>query len=142
MKRFWRDIRLIPVVLLATISLLALKVSGLVFDGGYTLAERLQNRDTAGLKVTTGEVVPDYPKIVVADQAAPRSQSRVAQGKPWAQEMFNFNGDITGSVGAKKEEKKEEKKDEACSRCSSTRWRRCRLSRSSCTAPCGRWSSC
>ena len=111
MKRFWRDIRLIPVVLLATISLFALKVSGLVFDGGYTLAERLQNRDTAGLKVTTGEVVPDYPKIVVADQAVPRSQSRVAQGKPWAQEMFNFNGDITGSVGAKKEEKKEEKKD-------------------------------
>jgi len=29
-------------VLFATISLLALKVSGLVFDGGYTLAERMQ----------------------------------------------------------------------------------------------------
>ena len=37
-----RDFRLIPVVLLATICLFALKVSGLVFDGGYTLAERLQ----------------------------------------------------------------------------------------------------
>jgi flagellar motility protein MotE (MotC chaperone) len=110
-KNFWRDIRLIPVVLLATISLFALKVSGLVFDGGYTLAERLQNRDNGGLKVTTAESVPDYPKIVVADQSAPKPQSRTAQGKPWAQEMFNFNGDardITGSVGASKDEKKAE----------------------------------
>jgi flagellar motility protein MotE (MotC chaperone) len=109
-KNFWRDIRLIPVVLLATISLFALKVSGLVFDGGYTLAERLQNRDTTGLKVTTAESVPDYPKIVVADQSDPKPQTRAASAKPWAQEMFNFNGDardITGSVGAK-EEKKEE----------------------------------
>ena len=116
MKRFWRDIRLIPVVLLATISLFALKVSGLVFDGGYTLAQRLQNRDADDLKVTTAESVPQYPKIVVADQGTPRPQSRVATGKPWAQEMFNFNGDgrdITGSVGAKKEEKKDEKKEES-----------------------------
>ena len=37
MTRFARDVRLIPIVLFATISLLALKVSGLVFDGGYTL---------------------------------------------------------------------------------------------------------
>ena len=44
MNRVLRDIRLIPIVLFATISLLALKVSGLVFDGGYTLAERLQGR--------------------------------------------------------------------------------------------------
>ncbi len=42
MIRFARDFRLIPIVLLATICLFALKVSGLVFDGGYTLAERLQ----------------------------------------------------------------------------------------------------
>ncbi len=44
MIRFARDFRLIPIVLLATVCLFALKVSGLVFDGGYTLAERLQNR--------------------------------------------------------------------------------------------------
>ena len=116
MKHFWRDLRLIPVVLLATISLFALKVSGLVFDGGYTLAERLQNRDSTELKVTTAESVPQYPKIVVADQGAPRSQSRAAGSGPWAQEMFNFNGDgrdITGSVGAKKDEKKDEKKEES-----------------------------
>ena len=40
MIRFARDFRLIPIVLLATVCLFALKVSGLVFDGGYTLAER------------------------------------------------------------------------------------------------------
>ena len=114
MKHFWRDLRLIPVVLLATVSLFVLKVSGLVFDGGYTLAERLQSRDSTGLKVTTAESVPQYPKIVVADQAAPQSAPRTAPDKPWAQAMFNFNGDsrdITGSVGHK-EEKKEESKGE------------------------------
>jgi flagellar motility protein MotE (MotC chaperone) len=108
-KRFWRDVRLIPVVLVATICLFALKVSGLVFDGGYTLAERLQSRDTSGLKVTTAETIPNYPKIVVADAARSRNTPQAAaRDKPWAQEMFNFNGDsrdITGSVGEKKEEK-------------------------------------
>ena len=44
MNRMLRDVRLIPIVLFATISLLALKVSGLVFDGGYTLAERMGAR--------------------------------------------------------------------------------------------------
>ncbi|MGN6571070.1 MAG: MotE family protein [Pseudolabrys sp.] len=115
MKYFWRDVRLIPVVLLATISLFVLKVSGLVFDGGYTLAERMQNRDSTGLKVTTAESVPDYPKIVIADGAATKPQTRTASAKPWAQEMFNFSGDsrdITGSVGEHKTEKKEEGKGE------------------------------
>jgi len=104
MSRFWRDVRLIPIVLLATISLFALKVSGLVFDGGYTLAERLQGRDKTDMKVTTRESVPDYPKIV--DQRA--ALNPPAAKKSWAQEMFNFNqtsdGDVTGSVGGKEEE--------------------------------------
>jgi hypothetical protein len=56
MRRGWRDIRIIPVVLIATGSLFALKVSGLVFDGGYTLAERLR-RDKSALQITT-EGVP------------------------------------------------------------------------------------
>jgi flagellar motility protein MotE (MotC chaperone) len=100
MIRWARDFRLIPVVLLATISLFALKVSGLVFDGGYTLGERLQGLDKKDLKVTTGESVPEYPKIVVADGQAPQSPQEPKQS--WAREMFNFggdSGDITGSVG-------------------------------------------
>ena len=39
MNRFLREFRLIPVVLFATASLLALKIGGLVDLGGYTLAE-------------------------------------------------------------------------------------------------------
>ncbi len=101
MIRFARDFRLIPIVLLATISLFALKVSGLVFDGGYTLAERLESRTKPGLTIAAPESVPDYPKIIIAgnqpDPTAPASR------QSWAQQMFNFNdsgkGDITGSVG-------------------------------------------
>jgi flagellar motility protein MotE (MotC chaperone) len=82
MNRLARDFRLIPVVLFATISLLTLKVSGLVFDGGYTLAQRMQARYSDTMQITTRDSV---------------------------QEMFNFsdnrsvgakNNDITGSTGA------------------------------------------
>lgn len=110
MKSFWRDVRLIPIVLLATICLFVLKVSGLVFDGGYTLAERLQNRGQPELKITTAESVPAYPKIIHEDRNGQVVGAAPAPAKPtpWAQAMFNFNGDsadITGSVGEK--EKKE-----------------------------------
>ena len=106
MKNYWRDVRLIPIVLLATICLFVLKVSGIVFDGGYTLAERLQNRGQPELKVTTGEQIPAYPKIIREDQRGQTfaEAEPAAKPKPWAQEMFNFNGDsadITGSVGEK-----------------------------------------
>jgi flagellar motility protein MotE (MotC chaperone) len=104
MSRAWRDIRLVPVVLVATVSLFVLKVSGIVFDGGYTLGERLQGRDKTALHVTSQDTVPDFPKIVLADQTAGK------KAVPWAQEMFNFNGeagDVTGSVGS--EDSKDEK---------------------------------
>ena len=101
MIRFARDFRLIPVVLLATISLFALKVSGLVFDGGYTLAERMQGRDKTDMQITSPESVPDYPKIIVADKRV--MPDAPASRQSWAQEMFNYqdanNRDITGSVG-------------------------------------------
>ena len=102
MIRFARDFRLIPVVLLATICLFALKVSGLVFDGGYTLAERLQGRNKTDMQVTSAESVPAYPKITVADRrSVPAASVPPASGRSWAQQMFNFGGrsDITGSVG-------------------------------------------
>jgi flagellar motility protein MotE (MotC chaperone) len=101
MIRFARDFRLIPVVLVATVSLFALKVSGLVFDGGYTLAERMQSRYKTGLTETSADKIPDYPKIVVADAQAPAAAAQQQAKKPWAQEMFNFNADpadITGSI--------------------------------------------
>jgi flagellar motility protein MotE (MotC chaperone) len=101
MIRIARDFRLIPIVLLATIALFALKVSGLMFDGGYTLAERLENRNKPGLQIAAPESVPDYPKIVVAGDA--HLPGAPAPKQPWAQEMFNYgdggNRDVTGSVG-------------------------------------------
>jgi flagellar motility protein MotE (MotC chaperone) len=106
MRRRARDFRLIPVVLLATICLFALKVSGLVFDGGYTLAERLQGAGRTDMQATTRESVPDYPKIIVAGGRAPSPvASAPASKQPWAKEMLNFGdnaGDITGSVGEEK----------------------------------------
>ena len=119
MIRMARDFRLIPIVLLASVCLLALKVSGIVFDGGYTLADRLQGKHKSDLVVTDGDSVPDFPKIVNADSGPGAADSRrdaTAAKLPWAQAMFNYNGaggdtartpdgnDVTGSVsgGAKK----------------------------------------
>jgi flagellar motility protein MotE (MotC chaperone) len=105
MTRLARDVRLIPIVLFATISLLALKVSGLVFDGGYTLAERLQARYRGDLQITSRESVPDQPKIVLTEKYA--RPGTAGSKQPWAQEMFGFKGgnatDVTGSVGASEE---------------------------------------
>ena len=97
MIRFKRDFRLSPLVLIATVSLFALKVSGLVFDGGYTLGERLGGANKSDLTPTTRESIPEVTPIILADG---RITPPLAQ--PWAREMFNFGGDVTGSVGASK----------------------------------------
>ena len=101
MMKWARDFRLIPLVLLASVCLLGLKVSGIVFHGGYTLAERLQGLHRTDMTVTDPDSVPDYPKITFADQAA---SDATTSRTPWAQEMFKYNearSDVTGSVGAK-----------------------------------------
>ena len=103
MIRFARDFRLIPVVLLATICLFALKVSGLVFDGGYTLAERLQGRQQdrhAGHHARERAGLSEDRRRRQAKRRPPASAAPASK-QPWAQEMFNYggdNGDITGSV--------------------------------------------
>jgi len=100
MNRMLRDVRLIPIVLFATISLLALKVSGLVFDGGYTLAERMGARYKTDTQVATQDNVPDSPRFV----DRPDKPGMPASKKSWAQDVLNFkdgrSGDITGSTGA------------------------------------------
>ncbi len=115
MTRLLSDFRLVPIVLLATIALFALKVSGLVFDGGYTLAERMEINRNPGLTIAAPESVPDYPKIVVADGAT--LPGIEPPKKSWAQEMFNFNApgdrEVTGSVGHgdKSDTKESDKKE-------------------------------
>ena len=42
MNRFMRELRLVPLVLFATASLLALKIGGLATSGGYMLASPRQ----------------------------------------------------------------------------------------------------
>ena len=78
MTRMLRDVRLIPIVLFATISLLALKVSGLVFDGGYTLAERMGARYNTDTQATTQDSIPDsFPRPLLRRQARQISHSRI-----------------------------------------------------------------
>jgi flagellar motility protein MotE (MotC chaperone) len=98
MNFFKREFRLIPLVLVATVSLFALKVSGLVFDGGYTLGERLAGDDKSDLTPTTADSIPDSTPIIFTN-GDPSAQS---SKQSWAREMFNYGGDITGSVGASK----------------------------------------
>jgi flagellar motility protein MotE (MotC chaperone) len=75
-----RDIRVIPVVLVAIAGLTVLKIAGLVIDGGYVFDYQIPSGKTSSNKTS------------------------------WAQENFNFPGgridpvDTTGAVHEKKEE--------------------------------------
>jgi len=82
----YRNIRVIPVVLVAIFALAVLKIAGLVLDGGY-----------------------------VFDYSSPRPKEAAKQVSrlSWAQDNLNFPGtitgeDITGSVDKPKEENKDE----------------------------------
>ena len=93
MKPF-RNIRVLPVVLVAVFGLAVLKVAGLVLDGGYVF---------------------DY-----RPGATKQSPTKQSPTKSWAQQTFNFPGgrgyidpsDVTGSVDKEKEKPKEEAKPE------------------------------
>lgn len=88
MKSF-RDIRIIPVVLVAIFGLAVLKIAGLVIDGGYVFDYRISQSQTGQAQVAQYQV------------ASPAKRS-------WAQDNLGFPGgkgddpDVTGSV--KKEE--------------------------------------
>jgi len=98
MNRWLRDFRLIPVVLIAIGSLFALKTVGLLLDGGYTLGQRLDRENS--LVVTT---VPVAPPTQMRSPAVPLQVAENSAKKPsWMQEMFNYPGDITGSIATTK----------------------------------------
>ena len=100
MNRMLRDVRLIPIVLFATISLLALKVSGLVFDGGYTLAERMGARFNSDVQAMKQDGATDSSTATVAERLDNSGLPRAK--KSWAQDVLNFkdgrNSDVTGST--------------------------------------------
>jgi len=94
--RFVRDFRLIPVVLLAAVCLLGLKILGIAFDGGFTLADL--DFSSAPAPAANGD----------SAQSPPKGDARPAEQPPkvsWAQEMFNYP-DVTGSIDSKPNDKK------------------------------------
>jgi flagellar motility protein MotE (MotC chaperone) len=93
MMRFMREFRLIPVVLLATGCLLALKILGLVLDGGFTLAD-------LDFGSGTGVVAPNTVPASPSTKANASAAGQGAKG-PWAREMFGYP-DVTGSINADK----------------------------------------
>jgi flagellar motility protein MotE (MotC chaperone) len=125
MNKLLRDIRLLPIVLLAIGCLFVLKTMGLFFDGGYTLGQRLGA--SGGLVVTT------VPGPQVAQMRSPSQPLPMPQGvarqpsqQSWAQEMIGYpnsgaaaakpnihfsSSDITGSAAPKPAAKKEEPKE-------------------------------
>ena len=84
MMRFVRELRLIPVVLIAVTCLLGLKILGLMLDGGFTLAD---------LDFSSTPRASDVPASPADQQAKP----------PWAREMLGFP-DVTGSIDSDKGE--------------------------------------
>jgi flagellar motility protein MotE (MotC chaperone) len=84
-----REVRLIPIVLVAAGGLFVLKTAGLVLDGGYTLGERLAARGPDQLRITAA------PTTVAV--TAPASSSPRPPSQSWASEVFSFP-DVTGSV--------------------------------------------
>jgi len=96
MMSLLREVRLIPIVLVAVGGLFVLKTAGIVLDGGYTLGERLAARNQDRLRITEAPAT-----VAAAEQAAsPESSSRTSSrtsSRSWASDMFNFP-DVTGSV--------------------------------------------
>jgi flagellar motility protein MotE (MotC chaperone) len=96
-----REVRLVPIVLVAVVALFALKALGLALDGGYLFDKPSDGRDGRDNFEVTGTIAAPKP-------AGPRGKEQPSAGKqPWAQQMFNFP-DVTGSVGAPPSPPKEE----------------------------------
>jgi flagellar motility protein MotE (MotC chaperone) len=89
------NLRLIPVVLLASMSLLTLKLTGIVMGGGYTLV------GLTGAQAQSVPLPPPQTLDVAPTAIAPRPKPASAPQRSWAQEMLGYP-DITGSVGGEK----------------------------------------
>jgi flagellar motility protein MotE (MotC chaperone) len=105
MTSWLRDIRLVPIVLLAIGALFVLKTFGLFFDGGYSLGERMNPNKLTVTTVPVAQVAqlrsPSVPLDLSSTQSAPKLS--------WMQDVFNYpGGDVTGSIHGKPAEKKAE----------------------------------
>jgi len=98
MMRWVRELRLIPVVLLATASLTALKLLGLVLDGGYLLTD-------VELAAMDRPIHVERDGDTGAATATNNKLSLPQSGSSWAQQVLGYP-DITGSVAAEKQAEK------------------------------------
>jgi flagellar motility protein MotE (MotC chaperone) len=96
MNRLIRDFRLIPVVLVAISALFVLKSTGLIFNGGYTLAGADDGDITGTVQKPPAATPKASPKGAATAETVPLPP-RDAPPRSWAQQMFNFP-DATGSV--------------------------------------------
>ena len=88
MIRLLREFRLIPIVVLATGCLFALKVIGLLLDGGYLLSPRtLKSEGVVALSLNSSsqELIPQTVPL----EGPPRSS--------WMREIFGYP-DVTGAI--------------------------------------------
>jgi flagellar motility protein MotE (MotC chaperone) len=93
-----RGIRLLPVVLFATASLLALKTAAIVSGTGYVIAGP-QRAYATGTK--EGHLAPAAQTAAIRVVEAKYPAAKPPGTRSWAQEMLGYP-DITGSVGASK----------------------------------------
>ena len=113
MNRLIRDFRLIPVVLVAISALFVLKSTGLIFNGGYTLASADDGDITGTIQQRPAATPKGTPNKGPATAEVPVPlPPRGASQRSWAQQMFNFP-DITGSVPEPKQEQKGDAKAKA-----------------------------
>jgi flagellar motility protein MotE (MotC chaperone) len=91
--RLIREMRLIPIVLFATVCLLSLKILGLISDDQVPLAD-IDFHSSSVDKTVRG------PARGIGTDRAPTTTARRPKGS-WATEMFNFP-DLTGSIAAEK----------------------------------------
>jgi len=105
MKRFLREVRLVPIVLFATVALFALKTVGLVFNGHYALDD-VEPADITGAIPGAPGGAPPGAMAAARDgtgSATPAPKPGRQGGKQsWAQQMFNYP-DVTGAVGGDKD---------------------------------------
>ena len=90
-------LRLLPILLFAAASLLALKTIGILAGSGYTLGGgTIAVTERGGTELGAREAIPRAIEIAEADGSAP---STAREKRSWAQEVLGFP-EITGSVSS------------------------------------------
>lgn len=115
MMRSLRDVRLVPVVLVAAGALFVLKFTGLVTEGSYTLgAGHLAKTERLAQEARLAQESLKSPTSNASGSKSPASNPLTGAGaikQAWSKETFNQ--DVTGSVGATKPAEKKDGKPDA-----------------------------